>query len=1095
MDATWTKAPTPQQLISPAGSSYTLSRDESIHAQQLTFAKRGWQYASIRPIATRVAKQTLKAVRKPSGRGGKTLDAWERSRLPERVKQVRFPELESLTSHPLLDVVANPNALMVQWQLMWSLVFSLQATGKAYWWFTQTKGKLQVWPVPASWVTVDNTKSVRGSWLIKPDGHSGEPFRVPGEEIAFFYMPDPNDPLSAMSSLAAAARPILSDDAIHEAQYQGFQAGHMPDHAFIIGERVDPDGHKRRPELSETQRKELDARLRQMFGGPRKHGRHILLDNLITDVRKLSMAPDEMAYKDSMKATEREIEKIFGVNPIMLGEIESANRACHDTDTQLLTRRGWRNYDELSEGDVAGTMNPETGHFEWQKISRVHVYNDFSGDMVRVSGCKVDACVTPEHRMWRTKHTQDQTIKGAPRPVRKNLPWGFVKADELACHDVLPIACAPHKQDVVEWFDIPGDVNNRGNGSQLPSLRVPMSGFLGFLGWWVSEGWTAPDKPYKSKGSKYARKNYAICIKQVVSATKECGLIDEAAASLTGISVSRSRRAGVPATETQDGYARKPTYTWGMTNKSLWRWLRTNCGSAACNKRLPEFVFDLSGSQLNLLLDAMLLGDGHHRTDDLATYFTVSPELADQVQTLALLCGRSARIGTRMKSGVIPVTVMARTSRAALLPKHITREVYTGPVWCVTVPNGLIVTRRNGKPLVSGNSATVADSIFLSNVANPLLELVGQVLTAFVRECPFFHGQQDVVVYFDEIVAADPELELKEWQFAADRGMVDIDDYRVNRLGLPPLPNGTGKIARINITMIDVPVGKPRTPEAESTTVVPPIPERSFKSLTDQTWKRQHDIYEAKIAAALEGLFQRQASEFEQQILNGVMDAATIASTENWSDAIKSVVRPLLREAAVSGASLELELMKSQVVRHMKADDLDDRLFGNAGNVLYGIDDYLDKLFKQAYWFDIGDGIEDELDQLLRKFQSEGMSSENIARNIVEKFEHLSVPRAQRIARTETTGSQNAGSHFARIELAETGLVTGKEWNAILDKETRGMDPQDAFSHVLMDGQRVGVKEDFNVGGEMAPFPGHYSLSAANRIACRCFTSSVLLID
>lgn len=716
----WTKAPTPQQLVNPNWSTnnYTLGRDESVHAQQLTFAKRGWQYASIRPIATRIASQSLKAVRKPTVRGAKCMEPWEILRLPNRVKQVRYPELEPLASHPLLDVISHPNPFMVQWQLMWATVFSLQATGKAYWWFVQKDGRLQVWPVPASWIKPDNSESLRGSWTITPEGHAGEPYTVPGDEVAFFYMPDPGDPLSAMSSLAAAARPILSDDAIHEAQYQGFQAGHMPDHAFIIGERIDPDGHKRRPELSENQRKELDSRLKQLFGGPRKHGRAILLDGLITDVKKLSMAPEEMAYRDSMKLTEREIEKIFGVNPIMLGEIENANRA----------------------------------------------------------------------------------------------------------------------------------------------------------------------------------------------------------------------------------------------------------------------------------------------------------------------------------------------------------------------------------------SATVADSIFLNNVANPLLELVGQVLTEFVHACPFFPGQQNIIVYFDEIVAADPELELKEWQFAADRGMVDINDYRVHRLGLPPLKTN-GDIARINITMIDVPVGKPRPPGAESTTVVPPAPERSIKSVTAKTWKRLHDTHEAKLAAVLEGLFQRQAREFEQQIENGVMSAGVIVSTENWSESIKAAVKPALREAAINGASVELELLKSMSVHHTKADELDDRLFGNAGNVLHGIDDYFDNLFKQAYWCDIGDGIEDELDKLLRKFQSEGMSSDKIAREIAAKFEDLSVPRAQRIARTETTSALNLGSHFARIELAETGLVTGKEWNSILDEETRGMDPKDAFNHVLMDGQRVGVKDDFNVDGEMAPFPGHYSLSAGSRCHCRCYTTTVLITD
>jgi hypothetical protein len=41
--------------------------------------------------------------------------------------------------------------------------------------------------------------------------------------------------------------------------------------------------------------------------------------------------------------------------------------------------------------------------------------------------------------------------------------------------------------------------------------------------------------------------------------------------------------------------------------------------------------------------------------------------------------------------------------------KHqtITKEKYTGKVWCVSVPSGFFVTERNGKFAIQGNSAQV----------------------------------------------------------------------------------------------------------------------------------------------------------------------------------------------------------------------------------------------------------------------------------------------------------------------------------------------------------------------------------------------------
>jgi len=90
------------------------------------------------------------------------------------------------------------------------------------------------------------------------------------------------------------------------------------------------------------------------------------------------------------------------------------------------------------------------------------------------------------------------------------------------------------------------------------------------------------------------------------------------------------------------------------------------------------------------------------------------------------------------------------------------------------------------------------------------------------------------------------------------------------------------------------------------------------------------------------------------------------------------------------------------------------------------------------------------------------------------------------IARTEITNALNGGIHAVQQDLAKDGLVSGSEWLTVGDGDVRGSDPQDSHDHVSANHQKVKAGEDFTVSGESAPWPGHHTLSAGNRINCRC---------
>ena len=81
---------------------------------------RGWVYASIRPIAQKIAGQTVKVGRKVA--------------MAKRAKsKVDYEEIES---HPnSSEKLCNPNSLMTGWALMFTTVATLELAGKQLWWF------------------------------------------------------------------------------------------------------------------------------------------------------------------------------------------------------------------------------------------------------------------------------------------------------------------------------------------------------------------------------------------------------------------------------------------------------------------------------------------------------------------------------------------------------------------------------------------------------------------------------------------------------------------------------------------------------------------------------------------------------------------------------------------------------------------------------------------------------------------------------------------------------------------------------------------------------------------------------------------------
>ncbi len=117
----------------------------------------------------------------------------------------------------------------------------------------------------------------------------------------------------------------------------------------------------------------------------------------------------------------------------------------------------------------------------------------------------------------------------------------------------------------------------------------------------------------------------------------------------------------------------------------------------------------------------------------------------------------------------------------------------------------------------------------------------------------------------------------------------------------------------------------------------------------------------------------------------------------------------------------------------------------------------------------------EEIQALIDKAIEEGQSVQQLAKAINDQFDVDSRMRSLRIARTELTDTINDGT--LRTLVAEG--YAQKEWRTVVDGRERE-------SHALLNGEVVGIHEQFQVGDGHAMAPGDANLPPGERINCRC---------
>jgi len=315
---------------------------------------------------------------------------------------------------------------------------------------------------------------------------------------------------------------------------------------------------------------------------------------------------------------------------------------CLDEQTELLTKNGWKKYNEIKKSDRVYSMNPKTLQLELSKIKNLFIY-DYKGIMINYDNERINFCVTPNHKFLMTYN----------RPERNKL-----KLEENTIDSI------PDRDD--RYFFV-GSEGYEGKFNQLTDNQIKL------IGWIVSEG-------------HFEKQLKGISIYQ--NKGKKANEIEEL---LNQENLGYSK------------YIHKKNkcinFRIRARDTSLYKQLLNN------EKELPIFVYELSIQQKRLLIETMMKGDGHWQTKNSGCYYSKNKELLDQFQLLCILAGWNVSTHKRIKNGFTYYEGNIVKKPLKLFRYHAKKEIqYEGKIWCIENEYHNFLIRYKERIVLSGNS-------------------------------------------------------------------------------------------------------------------------------------------------------------------------------------------------------------------------------------------------------------------------------------------------------------------------------------------------------------------------------------------------------
>lgn len=296
-------------------------------------------------------------------------------------------------------------------------------------------------------------------------------------------------------------------------------------------------------------------------------------------------------------------------------------------------------------------------------------------------------------------------------------------------------------------------------------------------------------------------------------------------------------------------------------------------------------------------------------------------------------------------------------------------------------------------------------------------------------------------------------------------GLMTINEFRQTR-NMAPLPWGDVWWAPRTV----FPVADATPPPAPEPVFSLPLGQIATRGLVSGKTADLSEIFVKRLDSRARRFQEIQKELFEKQrrdVLRRLGHTKSIVSKQapgdlfneaEWNEAFRKAGLPIMTRILTLAAQEESERFG----------------LGEIDPFARGIETWLDK--RAQFWATrVNEETARLLAQELQAAAEAGESIREIQARIERLFDFNDVVRSERIARTEMLAASNKG-HLEAYE--QSGLVEEKEWLTTLDGRERD-------THHEANGQVVGIKQSFFVGGEALEAPG-IGGSPENVINCRC---------
>lgn len=389
----------------------------------------------------------------------------------------------------------------------------------------------------------------------------------------------------------------------------------------------------------------------------------------------------EQEYHNAQKKWKQYLDWKKNRNPDKAKLEEQYGYDCYlDSETEFLTEEGWKKFDEIQNKYKLATVRPNIHTIQFQYPIKT-IAKRYSGNLYIFENKETSCAVTETHRMFLAKCHRLKKNKHSPY---KNLEkFNFIDANQIKNNYFASLVTTKGKKKAIY-------LNKKLRESINPIKSLFFPDFLNLVALYVSEGCVGK---YNKKGEPTVlrisqmddNKDSSIYIKNTMrQIQKEYPKL-------------RIREYKYPRIN-----RKFKEIIWTVANKRLAKCLVEYCGEQAKNKTLPNWIFKMNTNEAKDFIDMLIAGDGTKRKNGMV-YYSNSKKLIDQLQALCLLAGYNAKIWNAVPTHQLYIkeqkmTILAKHN------KHIKiKSVKNERVVCFTVPNGTLITRRNGKVAIQGN--------------------------------------------------------------------------------------------------------------------------------------------------------------------------------------------------------------------------------------------------------------------------------------------------------------------------------------------------------------------------------------------------------